>query len=58
MFEDRKETEKNIFIAKLTANDEKMDQAIGEKVAKELSKLYYDEAFKFAKGEFKIIMEK
>jgi len=49
MLEDRKETEKNIFIAKLTANDEKMDQAIGKKVAQELSKLYYDEAFKFSK---------
>ena len=53
MFEDRKETEKNIIIAKLTANDDKMDKAIGKKVAKELSKLYYNEAFKYAKEEFK-----
>ena len=53
MLEDRKETEKNIFIAKLTANDDKMDHAIGKKVAQELSKLYYDEAFKYAKDEFK-----
>jgi len=58
MLEDRKETEKNIFIAKLTANDDKVDQAIGKKVAQELSKLYYEEAFKFSKNEFKQIMEK
>ena len=58
MLEDRKETEKNIFIAKLTANDDKIDHAIGKKVAHELSKYFYDEAFKFAKNEFKQIMEK
>lgn len=33
MLEDRKETEKIIFIAKLTANDDKVDQAIGKKIA-------------------------
>jgi hypothetical protein len=33
------------FIAKLTANDAKMDQAIGDKVAIELSKYFYDEIF-------------
>ncbi len=53
MLEDRKETEKNIFIAKLTANDAKMDQAIGKKIAQEVSKMFYDEAFAFAKNQFK-----
>jgi hypothetical protein len=50
MLEQRKETEKNIFIAKLTANDAKMDQAIGDKVAIELSKYFYDESLNYAKN--------
>lgn len=41
MLEKRKETEKNIFIAKLTANDAKMDNAIGDKIAIELSNHFY-----------------
>ena len=53
MLEQRKETEKNIFIAKLTANDAKMDQAIGYKVAVELSKYIYSEAQIYSKNIFK-----
>lgn len=49
----RKKMEENIFIAKLTANNDKMDQAIAKKVAHDLKIFFYVEAFNFAKDEFK-----